>query len=117
MGSKSDLRCLDFRNVLRSRSVRGGPAFPAAVEQLDVADTPIAQNPPDSSRPISRLIVVNEDARVRVDTKPAEERLPLFHILALGKSLAPGVVIDPDGIGNVAGLVVALGAGVQDTKL
>src|SRR5437763_16852814 len=109
MGSKSDFRRLDFRNVLRSRAVSGGPAFPAAVKQLDVADAPIAQNPPDSSRPIGRLIVVNDDARVRVDTKPAEERLPFLRVLALGKGLAPGVVIDPHGIGNVDGLVVTLG--------
>src|SRR5437899_2243756 len=117
MGSKSEFRRLDFRNVLRSRAVSGSPAFPAAVEQLDVAGAPIAQNPPDSSRPISRLIVVNNGARVRVDTKLADERLPFLRVLALGKGLAPGVVIDPDGIGNMAGLVVALGAAVQDTKL
>src|SRR5262249_40617616 len=103
--------------VRGKRAIRCLPGAPTTIEQTHVTHSPKAQDPPDAGSVFARVVVVDHDARLLVDTQFADPPGPRVVILSSNPSPAPAHLLNPYRPGDVAGEVRVFAAGVEDAEL
>jgi len=96
------------------------PQREASIDQADMLDAQVAEQPPEPGSVELTSCVVDQDFRVGPNAQRLDPRLPRIAVgqgASLGGHRLHGLGIDPDGAGNVSPLIFNARPGVDQTAV